>query len=128
MMYPEIINIIGFPFVYNTLPNNGPTTFPIDNIVCLAPIIFPLFSLEECFDNSFCSNGVMIDLLTEYSKWVDNKNTIMLSLEEKVINVNKEDINTKERRRYDNFLLFIFLINGIISKLLNAPTTPVNKT
>ena len=61
-MNPEIINTNEFPFVYNKLPINGPTTFPIDNIVCLAPMIFPLFSLEVCFDSSFCSSGVIIDL------------------------------------------------------------------
>ena len=62
IMHPEIININGFPFLYIILPSKGPTTLPIDNIVCLAPIIVPLFSLETCLDNSFCSNGVIVDL------------------------------------------------------------------
>ena len=64
-MNPEIINTNGFPFVYRTLPINGPTTLPIDNIVCLAPIILPLLSEEEYLDNSFCSKGVIIDLNIE---------------------------------------------------------------
>ena len=123
-----MVNIKEFPLVYNALPINGPKTLPIDIIVCLAPIIFPLFSLEECFDNSFCSKGVMIDLQMEYIRCVDNKNAIILSLEEKVINVNTEEIKTKDSRRYNNLLLFIFLTSGIINKLLNAPTTPVNNT
>ena len=62
IIYPEMINTEGLPFVYSTLPNNGPNTLPIDNIVCLAPMILPLFSFEVCFDNSFCSKGVIVAL------------------------------------------------------------------
>ena len=68
IMYAEILNTKGLPFVYNALPNNGPKTLPIDIIVCLAPMIFPLSLPLECFDNSFCSSGVIIDLQIEYTK------------------------------------------------------------
>ena len=66
MIYPEMMNTNGLPFVYSALPNNGPTTFPIDNIVCLAPISLPLSFPDECFDSSFCSKGVIVDLQIQY--------------------------------------------------------------
>ena len=68
IMYAEMLKTNGLPFVYRALPNNGPKTLPIDIIVCLAPMIFPLSFPLECFDNSFCSSGVMIDLQIEYIK------------------------------------------------------------
>ena len=68
MINPEMINIKGLPLVYNALPKSGPNTFPIDNIVCLAPIILPLSEPVECFDNSFCFRGVIVDLHIVYIK------------------------------------------------------------
>ena len=65
IMNPEIMNTNGFPLVYSKEPINGPTTLPIESIVCLAPIIFPLLSNEEYLDNSFCSKGVIIDFNIE---------------------------------------------------------------
>ena len=66
MINPDTINTNGFPLLYSKLPSNGPTTLPIDNIVCLAPIILPLSSIVEYLDNSFCSNGVIVDLQIQY--------------------------------------------------------------
>ena len=39
IMNPEIINTNGSPFVYSKEPINGPTTLPIESIVCLHKIL-----------------------------------------------------------------------------------------
>ena len=63
MIKAATIKISGLPFVYTTLPINGPNTLPIERIVCLIPTIFPLFVSLVYKDNSFCSKGVIYPLI-----------------------------------------------------------------